>query len=30
MAEPYEQSNRFVSVDGIEFHYALDGDPDIT
>jgi 3-oxoadipate enol-lactonase len=28
MAEPYEQSNRFVSVDGIEFHYALDGDPD--
>lgn len=25
--EPYEQSNRFVRVDGIDFHYALDGDP---
>jgi len=27
MAESYEQSNRFVRVDGIDFHYALDGDP---
>ncbi len=26
--EPYEQSNRFVTVDGIHFHYALDGDPE--
>ena len=27
MTEPYEQSNRLVTVEGIEFHYALDGDP---
>lgn len=26
-SEPYEASNRFVRVDGIDFHYALDGDP---
>lgn len=25
--EPYEQSNQFVTVGGIDFHYALDGDP---
>lgn len=26
--EPYELANDFITVDGIEFHYALDGDPD--
>jgi 3-oxoadipate enol-lactonase len=26
--EPYELANDFVTVDGIDFHYALDGDPD--
>lgn len=25
-AEPYELSNSFVTVEGIDFHYALDGD----
>lgn len=25
--EPYELSNDFITVDGIDFHYALDGDP---
>jgi 3-oxoadipate enol-lactonase len=25
--EPYELSNDFVRVNGIDFHYALDGDP---
>ncbi|MEM8768665.1 MAG: alpha/beta hydrolase [Pseudomonadota bacterium] len=25
--EPYELANSFVTVDGISFHYALDGDP---
>jgi 3-oxoadipate enol-lactonase len=25
--EPYELANDFVTVDGIDFHYALDGDP---
>lgn len=27
MTEPYETSNRFVEVDGVRFHVALDGDP---
>jgi len=26
--EPYELASDFISVDGIDFHYALDGDPD--
>ena len=26
MTESYELSNQFVTVDGIDFHYALDGD----
>ncbi len=25
MTEPYDESNQFVSANGIEFHYALDG-----
>ena len=28
MAEPYELSNNFVAVDGIDFHYALEGEAD--
>jgi 3-oxoadipate enol-lactonase len=28
MPEPYELMNDFVTVNGIQFHYALDGDPD--
>jgi pimeloyl-ACP methyl ester carboxylesterase len=28
MAEPYELSNQFITVNGIDFHYALDGNPD--
>ena len=28
MAESYELSNRFATVDGIRLHYALDGTPD--
>jgi 3-oxoadipate enol-lactonase len=27
MTEPYELANDFVTVDSIDFHYALDGDP---
>ncbi len=26
--EPYELSNDLIAVDGIDFHYALDGDPE--
>ena len=28
MTEPYETSNQFVGANGIQFHYALEGDPD--
>lgn len=27
MPDPYEQSNRFVTANGLRFHVALDGDP---
>lgn len=29
MSEPYDESNDFVSANGIDFHYALDGDPSL-
>ena len=28
MSEPYDLSQQFITANGIEFHYALDGDPD--
>ena len=26
MIDPYEHSNSFITANGIQFHYALDGD----
>lgn len=27
MSEPYDLANQFISLNGIDFHYALDGEP---
>ena len=27
MSEPYDESRKFLEINGIQFHYALDGDP---